>query len=114
MSTATGSTMRWRVESWDPSYGASTESNEAAALGRPSAQVALDVEMSAQHWRPIDPDPAAARWAAVLFVDGVRRVDAMAWVLEPAGDSAGSGAGQPDAENISEANIPPQNEVPRN
>lgn len=111
MSTATGSTMRWRVESWDPSYGASTETDEAA-LGRSSAQVALDVELPAQQWRPVDPHPAAPGWPAVLFVDGVRRVDAMAWILEPAVDSPG-GSGPADAGNIPHENIP-RDEGPRN
>lgn len=115
MSTASGTTMRWRVESWDPSYGASTETDDAAALGRSSAQVALDVEMPTQRWRPVDPDPAGPSWAAVLFVDGVRRVDAMAWILEPAEESPGdSGGGDASTENIPSRNVPSANTVPRN
>jgi hypothetical protein len=91
------SAMRWRVESWDPGYGASTE--DQAELGRSDARVTPDVEVPESRWRPIDPDPEAAGWAAVLFVDGVRRIDAMAWISEPDGgaggvaaDGAGSGA----------------------
>jgi hypothetical protein len=83
------SAMRWRVESWDPGYGASTE--DQAELGRSDARVTPDVEVPEARWRPIDPDPKAAGWAAVLFVDGVRRIDAMAWISEPDG-VAGSGA----------------------
>jgi hypothetical protein len=86
------SAMRWRVESWDPGYGASTE--DQAELGRSDAQVTPDVEVPESRWRPIDPDPGAVGWAAVLFVDGVRRIDAMAWISEPDGvaaDGAGSG-----------------------
>ena len=79
--------MRWRVESWDPGYGASTE--DQAELGRSTAQVATDLELPEARWRPVDPDPAAAGWAAVLFVDGVRRIDAMAWISEPAGSGPG-------------------------
>jgi hypothetical protein len=85
--------MRWRVESWDPGYGASTE--DQAELGRSDARVTPDVEVPEARWRPIDPDPKASGWAAVLFVDGVRRIDAMAWISEPDGvaaDGAGSGA----------------------
>jgi hypothetical protein len=85
--------MRWRVESWDPAYGASTE--DAAELGRSSAQVSIDVEVPRARWRPIDPDPGAPGWPSVLFVDGVRRIDAMAWVLSdgpgPAEDGASDG-----------------------
>jgi len=84
--------MRWRVESWDPGYGASTE--DQAELGSSTAQVTTDLELPEARWRPVDPDPAAAGWAAVLFVDGVRRIDAMAWISEPAGAGDGSDAAQ--------------------
>ena len=85
--------MRWRVESWDPAYGASTD-GDTTELGRSSARVTLDMELPAEKWRPIDPAPSARGWRNVLFVDGVRRVDALAWVLEPnrAGEPDGSGA----------------------
>jgi hypothetical protein len=89
MTAAPLSGMRWRVESWDPGYGASTE--DQAELGRSTAQVATDLELPEARWRPVDPDPAAAGWAAVLFVDGVRRIDAMAWISEPAGGGPESG-----------------------
>ncbi|MBO0878192.1 MAG: hypothetical protein J2P19_32880 [Pseudonocardia sp.] len=76
--------MRLRVETWDPAYGTSGEG--VSELGRSSAQVTLDVEVDRERWRPIDPDPNAPGWPAVLFVDGVRRIDAMAWVPGPATD----------------------------
>lgn len=72
--------MRWRVESWDPGYGASTEDQEG--WGRSTAQVVTDVELPESRWCAIDPDPTAADFSNVLFVDGVRRIDAMAWVLD--------------------------------
>ena len=79
--------MRWRVETWDPAYGASTE--DPSELSRSTAQVSLDVEVPSDHWHPVEPDWAARSWPSVLFVDGVRRIDAMAWVLdEPAGAAA--------------------------
>lgn len=84
------SAMRWRVESWDPGYGASTE--DQAELGRSDARVTPDVEVPEARWRAIDPDPKAAGWAAVLFVDGVRRIDAMAWISEPDGGADGVAA----------------------
>ena len=93
MTAAPLSGMRWRVESWDPGYGASTE--DQAELGSSStAQVTTDLELPEARWRPVDPDPAAAGWAAVLFVDGVRRIDAMAWISEPADAGEGAGAAQ--------------------
>ncbi|WP_028937075.1 hypothetical protein [Pseudonocardia spinosispora] len=72
--------MRWRVESWDPGYGASTE--DQGDWGRSSAQVVTDVEVPEARWEAIDPDPNAGDFSSVLFVDGVRRIDAMAWVLD--------------------------------
>ena len=68
--------MRFSVDPWDPSYGTSLDTE----LGESAAQVALDVELPAAEWRPIDPDPAVLPPDAVLFVDGVRRVDAQLWV----------------------------------
>ncbi|GAA5160421.1 hypothetical protein GCM10023321_43060 [Pseudonocardia eucalypti] len=82
---ATG--MRWRVESWDPSYGASTD-GDSTPDARAADQVALDVERPAADWQPVDPGDAAPEWPVVRFVDGVRRVDALAWVTEPDTETA--------------------------
>jgi hypothetical protein len=68
--------VKFAVDPWDPSYGTSLD----AELGESAAQVALDVELPGAEWWPIDPDPAAVAPDAVLFVDGVRRVDAQVWV----------------------------------
>jgi hypothetical protein len=68
--------VKFAVDPWDPSYGVSLDTE----LGKSAAQVALDVELPAAEWQPIDPDPAAVPPDAVLFVDGVRRVDAQLWV----------------------------------
>jgi hypothetical protein len=76
--------MRFAVDPWDPSYGTSLD----AELGESAAQVALDVELPAAEWQPIDPDPAAVAPDAVLFVDGVRRVDAQVWVEDGGPDAA--------------------------
>ncbi|GAA1333153.1 hypothetical protein [Pseudonocardia xinjiangensis] len=73
--------MKFAVEAWDPSYGASVESE----LNESAAEVVLDVEQPVQQWCPVDPDPAVAPPEAVLFVDGVRRVDAQVWVEEEPG-----------------------------
>jgi hypothetical protein len=76
--------VRFAVEAWDPSYGASVESE----LSESAAEVVLDVERSVQTWHPIDPDPSVRPPAAVLFVDGVRRVDAQVWVEEQEGQAS--------------------------
>ena len=78
------SAMRWSVESWDPAYGLP---GEALDLDDTSADVVVDVEVPAAEWVPLDVSPPFAAGegmsARVVFVDGVRRVDARAWVHGP-------------------------------
>ena len=69
--------MRFSVDPWDPAYGTSARSTEP---GDPRAEVDVDVECPAARWRPVDPPPGSTPPEAVLFVDGVRRVDAQVWV----------------------------------
>ena len=62
-----------RVGPWDVDYGpeAPLEAQDEPA----SEEVALDIEMGAADWRPIDPTPSAPP-ARLVFVDGVRRLEA--------------------------------------
>ena len=71
----------YTVDPWDPGYGLAF-SNEAdgGALQESTAELDLDLEMPASQWRPIDPDPAGRLPGMVLFLDGVRRIDARVWV----------------------------------
>lgn len=77
--------MKFSVDPWDPAYGTSLDSGP----GEPMAEADVGVEIPAQRWAPVPPDPAVDLPSAVLFVDGVRRVDAQVWV--------GGGPGGPDA-----------------
>jgi hypothetical protein len=64
------------VDPWSVEYGASVD----ADLTQTDVAVNPDVEVAAGAWAPI---PAPARPGApdpVLFVDGVRRVDARVWI----------------------------------
>lgn len=72
---------RFAVETWAPDYGASVD----GLLDESTAAVALDVERSVDSWAPIA--PAAAPVDAVLFVDGVQRIDAWVWVTDDGGTS---------------------------
>lgn len=67
--------MRFHVEPWAPEYGSPVED---AALAQSSANVDAGIEVDPQDWAPIG--PAAAPIADVLFVDGVRRIDAHVWI----------------------------------
>lgn len=69
--------MRFTVEAWDSDYGAPTD----AELEDASQNVDVTVELRPEDWRPLLPetDPVPD----VLFVDGVRRVDATLWIDRP-------------------------------
>lgn len=69
--------MRVAIDSWDPGYGSSSSDARDLVPSQvptdPSAEVPLD------RWAPVRVDTTAP-WAAVVFVDGVQRIDARAWV----------------------------------
>jgi hypothetical protein len=82
-----GPAMRFTVDGWDPAYGTSLDLEDY--LGESTASVEVNVELVAGHWRAIDPDPGRTLPAALLFVDGVRRIEARVWI-----DDDVPGAGQ--------------------
>ncbi len=69
--------MRYTVESWDPDYGAPA----TADLDDASENVDVNVEVVSDAWSPVLPD--AEPLTDMLFVDGVRRVDASLWIEQP-------------------------------
>lgn len=69
--------MKFTVEAWDSDYGAPTESE----LEDASQNVDVSVELRPEDWRPLLPDSDPVD--DVLFVDGVRRVDATLWIDQP-------------------------------
>lgn len=68
--------MKFAVESWDPAYGVSADEQSLEEVREP---VDLDVEVSAEAWAPLSPDGGSPP-SAVLFIDGVRRIDARVWL----------------------------------
>jgi hypothetical protein len=82
--------MRFSVDGWDPGYGASLELD--GELGESTARVETGVEVPADRWHPVDPAADGPLPDALLFVDGVRRVEARVWV-----DGAAASHGQADA-----------------
>ena len=83
-----GQPMRFSVDGWDPSYGASLEVEEQ--LQESTATVTVDVELPATKWQAIDATTNRALPAAILFVDGVRRIEARVWIDDEPSDGAGS------------------------
>jgi hypothetical protein len=69
--------MSFSVDGWDPSYGASLELE--GQLEESTAKIDAEVELPADRWRPIDPDVGPLP-EALLFADGVRRVEAQVWI----------------------------------
>lgn len=69
--------MRFTVEAWDSDYGAPTE----AELDDASQNVDVSVEIRPEEWRPLLPETGPVD--DILFVDGVRRVDATLWIDQP-------------------------------
>ncbi|HET9079325.1 MAG TPA: hypothetical protein VFO01_02245 [Trebonia sp.] len=70
--------MSFSVDGWDPSYGASLELE--GQLEESTAKVDPGVELPAGRWRPIGPGGSGPLPEALLFVDGVRRVEAQVWI----------------------------------
>lgn len=68
--------MEFSVESWAPEYGSSIEADELEDV---SEHVDATVERALADWGPITP-LAAPPPARIMFVDGVRRIDARIWI----------------------------------
>ena len=71
--------MRFAIESWDPAYGSSMEGGLDEAAGPVDATIELPLDQ----WRPLLP-PAVGAPPAVVFIDGVRRIDSRIWISDGA------------------------------
>lgn len=79
--------MRFTVDPWDPGYGASVEGDTPDA----DAQVVLDLECAPDAWAPRTPPPDTEVPDALVFVDGVRRLEARTWVAHTDDGDADAG-----------------------
>lgn len=71
--------MRFSVDGWDPGYGTALAVD--AALPDSAVTVDVNVETPAATWAPVPSRPGMSpQRESVLFVDGVRRVEARVWV----------------------------------
>ncbi len=91
--------MRFTVEAWEPGYGTSVGDGARDGINDPSTRpVDPEVELSTGDWQPVEPAPTRGESStgSVVFVDGVRRIDARIWIDEPVDSSpAGTSGGSP-------------------
>jgi hypothetical protein len=68
----------YTIDPWDPSYGVAV--GDEIDGRESSAKLDLGLELPPEEWRPLTPDPDVPLPSSVLFLDGVRRIDARLWV----------------------------------
>lgn len=90
--TSSGGRMRFHIDGWDPAYGSAMEdAGEATAIAESTARIDAGVETPVDRWKPVVAPPQAAEPGAVVFVDGVRRIEARVWIPDDAGTNASMG-----------------------
>jgi len=75
--------MKFSVDPWDVEYGVS------AGIDQPdnvTAQMVVELELPGEEWHPIDPATDVETPSRILFIDGVRRIDARVWIEDAEGD----------------------------
>ena len=73
--------MNFSVDPWDPSYGvAFAEDMTGDPLRESTAELNLDFEVPADRWQPVAADGGEPVPSTILFLDGVRRIDARVWL----------------------------------
>ena len=75
--------MRFSIDAWDVGYGTALAIAEED-LPASVARVETDIETPAGQWAPIPIASDIPHPSAVLFVDGVRRIDARVWIDDSA------------------------------
>ena len=70
--------MKFTVDTWAPEYGVAAD---AAQLDEATDDVDVGVERPADEWTPIDPTDVTIP-DCIVFVDGVRRIDARVWIAD--------------------------------
>jgi len=76
--------MQIAIDAWDPSYG--TAGGDLDSLIDSDVPTNVDLEVPLPDWAPRDAAAGTVPWESVVFVDGVQRIDAHAWVT--AGDGS--------------------------
>ena len=69
--------MQFSVESWSPEFGVGADENQLALS---DVAVNATVECQLEQWAPIAVPPGTTPVQRMLFVDGVRRIEARVWI----------------------------------
>lgn len=72
--------MRFTVDGWDPAYGNAFDVDDMAGLAESAQRIDASVEIAEADWAPVAVLSDLTVPTSVLFVDGVRRIDARVWV----------------------------------
>lgn len=86
---------KFTVDPWDPGYGlAFTADLDDDGPAESTANIDVDFELPAGQWQPLDPTSGEDGLSrAVVFLDGVRRIEARVWLhsqMQPAPGVAAS------------------------
>ena len=65
------------IENWAPEYGSPLQH---ATFEPTDATVDLDVEVPQKDWQPISPAQEIKPAERLIFIDGVRRIEALVWI----------------------------------
>jgi hypothetical protein len=68
------------VDPWDPSYGVAFGEEMTGELAESTAELNLDLEVPADRWQPVTAHGDEPVPPTILFLDGVRRIDARVWL----------------------------------
>jgi hypothetical protein len=71
--------VRFSVETWSPEYGLSVD---AETLADSAGDVDAGIEVPVGKWESITPPARSHEIEHVLFIDGVRRIDARVWIQD--------------------------------
>ncbi len=77
--------MRIDIDGWDRGYGTGFDAAGAGPGPESTAPIDADVEAPAAAWQALHPPGDVRAPETVLLVDGVRRIDASAWVTSDDG-----------------------------
>jgi hypothetical protein len=72
--------MRFAVDGWDPAYGNAFDAEDGDPSAESAQAVDVNVETAEVDWKPIRSEKSLVHPGALLFVDGVRRIDARVWI----------------------------------